>query len=305
MTQVTPFHPPTAFADIVDEIVGLSGIPRDEVERRVWRQVTEPGSSVLEDVVNFGVTPHEYNDRMLDLYRLGTGFIYETMVYAAKPTRSRWTYQALERILLHLERTGSAPAQARMLILGDGSGNDSLFFATRGIHVHYFDVPGSRTYKFAMNRFAKYGLLGDAIQAVPDYDSCLQGHYDIVLCFDVLEHLPEPLQAIRDIGRMLKGGGIALITEDFGDLAPHLPTHLRLSKKLAGTTPFLFLDAKMVLSWYSLNPPLKPMEFTRVDSVSTKDRWRLWRDPHVRGMYLHTFAHSLAKQLYRLAHLGG
>jgi SAM-dependent methyltransferase len=303
--QRASVHLPTTFREIVDEIVRFTDISREEVEHRVWMQALEPGSNVLEDVRRFGATPHEYDDQMLRLYRDGNGFIYETMVFWPKPMRSRWTHQALERIRLYADRIGRSAEQIDILILGDGVGNDSLFLAEHGFRVHYFDVPGSRTYEFAMKRFEHYDSLGDRIRPVPDYASCLQGRYDVVLCFEVLEHLPDPVQAIRELGTMLKKGGIALITEDFGDIVDRLPTHLRISSGLVGTTPFLFLNNRMVLSWYSREWLFKPMEFVKVERLTLAHRWQLLRDPWVRGAYLGRYLSLLMRRLNKLLYLGG
>jgi SAM-dependent methyltransferase len=300
-----PIRLPTSFRDIVDEIVRLTDLPREEVEHRVWMQALEPGSNVLEDVRRFGVTPHEYDDRMLRLYRDGCGFIYETIVFWARPMRSSWTHQALERIRLYAERTGRSAEEITILVLGDGAGNDSLFLARQGFRVDYFDVPGSRTYDFAMKRFDHYGLLGNRIHSVPDYAMCLQAEYDVVVCFEVLEHLPDPAQTIRELGTMLKSGGIALITEDFGDIVGRLPTHLRSTSKLVGTTPFLFLNNRMVLSWYSRVEPFKPMEYEKVERVTIAHRWRLWRDFRVRGAYLGRYMGIVTRRLDKLPYLGG
>lgn len=295
---------PIAFGDIVDEIERFTDIPREEIERRVWMQALEPGSNVREEVRRFGVTPHEYDESMARLYKEGAGFIFETMVFWAKPFRLRWTEHALERIRRYAERAGSKPESLEILILGDGTGNDSLFLADHGFRVHYFDVPGSRTYEFAMRRFEDRGLLGGRIQAVPDYETCLGREYDVVVCFEVLEHLPEPERAIRELGTMLKTGGIALITEDFGDIIDHLPTHLRVSSSLAGKTPFLFLRSRMLLTWYARELPFKPMEFLKLESVRMADRWKLWSDARVRGAYLQEYVGRLTRRLERLPYLG-
>lgn len=280
---------PMTFVDIVDEIVQFTNIPRAEAEHRVWMQAIDPGCNVCEDARRFGVTPHEYDDCMARLYRDGNGFIFETMVFWAKPMRHPWTGTALDRIRAYMQRTGRPADQIDILVLGDGGGNDSLFLADRGFRVHYFDVPGSRTYEFAMRRFEHYGLLGDRIVAMPDYEACLGHPYDVVVCFEVLEHLPDPLRAIADLHVMLKPGGIALITEDFGDIIDQLPTHLRSSSHLLGRTPFLFLANRLVLAWYSRDLLFKPMEFVKVERVQLADHVRLWRDADVRRAYFRPY----------------
>jgi SAM-dependent methyltransferase len=311
VTQLNPqngqnqFRLPISFSGIVDEIVRFTEFERAEVEHRVWMQLLEPGFNVREDVRRFGVTPHEFDDRMQQLYREGNGFIFETMVFSANATRRRWTEEAIARIRLHAERTGRTPDQLRILILGDGAGTDSLHLAAHGFRVDYFDVPGSRTYGFATKRFQFYKFLDDYIFLVTDYASCLAENYDVIVCFDVLEHLPNPAGSVRDIRMMLRVGGIALITEDFGDIVAWLPTHLNVSSRFAGTTPFLFMRNRMVLSWYSRESLFKPMEFVRVDRVTAAQRWQLWRDPRVRGAYLGRHVRRITRRLDKLPYLGG
>jgi SAM-dependent methyltransferase len=299
-----PLHLPVDFRQLFDEIARFTSMPRDEVEHRVWKQALEPGSNVAEDVARFGVTPHRYDARMEQLYREGDGFIFETMVFWATSTRRKSSNLALERLRRYAERTGRPAHDVDILMLGDGTGNDSLLFASHGFRVHYFEVPGSRIYDFAMGRFAHYGFLGDRIHPIPDYASCLGRTYDALMCFDVLEHLPEPVKAIRDFGTMLPIGGIALITEDFGDLAAFLPTHLAVSAPLAGKTPFMFLDGLMALSWYNREEPFKPMEFERIEGATLAHRVRLWREPQIRGDYLAGYIRSVTRRMEKFPYLG-
>jgi SAM-dependent methyltransferase len=215
---------------------------------------------------------------MEQLYRDGTGFIFETMVYWAKLQRRRWTTHALQRVRSHASARSLPADQIKILMMGDGAGNDSLVFAQAGFAIDYFDVPGSQTYAFATQRFAAAGLLGDRITLIADYATGLSGVYDVVVSFEVLEHLPDPLAAIRDMRALLKVGGIALVTEGFGALEPHYPTHLASNERFSGRTPFLFLDQGLVLSWYSRDPLCKPMEFVKAVAVSRRDRLRLLSD---------------------------
>jgi SAM-dependent methyltransferase len=183
-------------------------------------------------------------------------------------------------------------------MIGDGAGNDSLVFAQAGFSINYFDVPGSQTYAFATKRFAAAGLLGDRITLIVDYRSDISGVYDVVVSFEVLEHLPDLLAAIRDIRTLLKGGGIALITEGFGALDQRYPTHLASNERFSGRTQFLFLDQRLVLSWYSRDPLFKPMEFVKAETVSRRDRLRLWADRAVVAIRLGSRLRSIRCRIW-------
>jgi 2-polyprenyl-3-methyl-5-hydroxy-6-metoxy-1,4-benzoquinol methylase len=200
-------------------------------------------------------------------------------------------------------QTGRPYHDICILIFGDGTGNDSLYLASHGFRVDYFDVPGSKTFEFAIKRFDAYGFLGHSIRTLPDYESCLNQEYDIVISFEVLEHLPDPITTIRDISSVLKNGGIALITEDFGDITARLPTHLRDNAKYSGQTSFLFLRHNMLLSWYSQQTLFKPMEFKKMATISAGAWWSLLRDYNVRSSFLAKFSVKLARFIEKLAYL--
>jgi 2-polyprenyl-3-methyl-5-hydroxy-6-metoxy-1,4-benzoquinol methylase len=256
---------PVSYEAIVSEICRFTQLRAEDVAHKVWKEALELGWNVGRDVETFGVTPHYYDEKMEALYREGMGFIFETMVYWAKPSRQEWSCKALERLLRYSVAKRVDVAELSLLLLGDGVGNDAIFFARNGFNVDYFDVPGSETYDFAVKRFEHYKLLNQRIHLIGDYRSRYEKSYDAVLSFEVLEHLPDPRAAVADIGRLLKLGGIALITESFGLTLPHLPTHLSCNARLEGRAPFIFHECGMKLSWYSRTPPFKPMEFVRVE----------------------------------------
>jgi|GEM_PF-863475 len=277
----------SSYQHIVNEIVNYTDLPAADVEHRLWMEILEMGWNVKEDAKRFGITPHVYNDKMETLYKEGYGLIFETILYWARPERQDWIKKALDRINLYTKLNNIPPEKVSILMLGDGGGSDSLYLINNGFKVNYFDIPGSKTYDFAIKRFEKHGVLGKQVQLITDYNQCLKSEYDIVLSFEVLEHLTDPLQAIKDINSMLKLGGLALITEGFGVVADYHPTHLQSNLKYSHKTAFLFLKNKMRLSWYSKHSLFKPMEFNKIEGESILDLLKLWTDINVIRVYFY------------------
>jgi SAM-dependent methyltransferase len=275
------------YQHLVNEIVNLTDLPTVDVEDRLWMEILEMGWNVKQDAKKFNITPHVYDEKMEKLYKEGYGLIFETILFWARPERQDWIKKALERILLYGKLNNISPDKISILMLGDGGGSDSLYLVNNGFNVKYFDIPGSKTYDFAIKRFEKHGVLGKQVQFISDYNQCLQSQYDIVLSFEVLEHLTDPIQAIKDINSMLKKGGLALITEAFGVVADYHPTHLQSNLKYSHKTVFIFLQNKMRLSWYSKHALFKPMEFTKVEHQSILDLFRLVGDINVLRVYFY------------------
>jgi SAM-dependent methyltransferase len=105
---------------------------------------------------------------------------------------------------------------------GSGIGNDALAFAAAGFHVTLADISDCLL-EFAAWRCRRRGF------AVSTID--LKRHmpppqaFDVVVCFDVLEHIPNPMRVVRVIRRALRDDGLAVIHAPFADDPEH-PMHV-------------------------------------------------------------------------------
>jgi ubiquinone/menaquinone biosynthesis C-methylase UbiE len=59
------------------------------------------------------------------------------------------------------------------------------------------------------------------ITKIPEHDSS----FDAIMCIEVLEHIPEPIEAIKEFSRLLKQGGTLIITAPFCSLTHFAPYH--------------------------------------------------------------------------------
>ncbi|MFA6175946.1 MAG: glycosyltransferase, partial [Phycisphaerae bacterium] len=113
----------------------------------------------------------------------------------------------------------SVPAGARVLDVGAGTCLYRELFA----HCDY------KTHDFAQYEGVKHGggtgyghidYVSD-ILAIPVPDAS----FDVILCTEVLEHVPEPIKVLEEIARILRPGGRAFVTAPLGSHLHQLPFH--------------------------------------------------------------------------------
>jgi len=109
-------------------------------------------------------------------------------------------YADCHRIALRL---ADAERPGRALDLGAGQGAISHALRLRGHDVMAADINGSQ-FKAAGVPFAKLDL--NRPLPLPD------GDFDLVMAVEVLEHLESPRAFLREIYRLLRPGGLAVVT---------------------------------------------------------------------------------------------
>ncbi len=111
----------------------------------------------------------------------------------------------------------------KVLDFGAGIATASLEFARAGYQVTIADVPG-RTLSFAKHRFQRRSLNCSVIEVTEDVPILPKG-FDVLICFDVLEHIPDAERMLKRLVGSLRVGGGALIVVSFQDHGDH-PHHL-------------------------------------------------------------------------------
>ena len=110
-----------------------------------------------------------------------------------KPSRSSVQYAVRKPLLDWL----AAQELAGMRVLDAGCGNRPYETVLRGADVVGFDVPGN-----------PHADLHGSIDAIPVEDAT----FDVVLCLQVLEHVPDPSAAVRELRRVVRPGGRVLLS---------------------------------------------------------------------------------------------
>jgi SAM-dependent methyltransferase len=131
-----------------------------------------------------------------------------------EPTRTAW----LARVL------GELPPHSRLLDAGAGERQYERFCP----HLRYVaqdfagydgqgDGSGLQTGKWDQTRL---DIVSD-ITAIPEPNES----FVAILCSEVFEHLPNPLPAIKEFSRLLRPGGVLILTAPFCSLTHFAPLH--------------------------------------------------------------------------------
>jgi SAM-dependent methyltransferase len=118
-----------------------------------------------------------------------------------------WWFRARRRVFRHLlrERLGGGPARPVVCDLGSGCGKQVEALSDE------FDMVGVEPSREARDLAARRGVDLRAGH-LPDDLPFAAGSFDAVLLTDVLEHVAEDHASLRAAGRLLRPGGVALVT---------------------------------------------------------------------------------------------
>jgi SAM-dependent methyltransferase len=127
-------------------------------------------------------------------------------------TRTAWIKRVLSEI----------PAGSRILDAGAGELKYKRFCA----HLDYvsqdfglYDGKGdARGLQMGSWDQSQIDIVGDIINIPEPSES-----FDAVMCIEVLEHLPDPPAALRELSRLLKSGGMLIVTAPFCSLTHFSP----------------------------------------------------------------------------------
>jgi SAM-dependent methyltransferase len=207
------FDPAYITEEDLEDLSTFTGMSRNACLERVR------GYSMAELAAAWEKVSPRSEQEFLAFYRSTDLYVWELSQWHASPARRPY-WAALSFVS---DRFPASPGWSRVFDFGCGIGTDALFLASRGYEVTLVDVD-SPTFRFARHRFERRGIKARFIESnssLPDPD----GKYAVVLCFDVFEHLPEPLEAAKRLVNALQQGGLLVQQGSFGDEGAH-PCHL-------------------------------------------------------------------------------
>ena len=113
--------------------------------------------------------------------------------------------------LAQLERMAGPLEQLRLLDLGAGMGGFAVAAALRGAQVTVSEYNPAYC-EIVRLRAARHKLSIPIFNAAGEQLPFPNAHFDCVVCWDVIEHVQDPERVLAEIARVLRPGGMVLIT---------------------------------------------------------------------------------------------
>ena len=203
---------------------------KKDILKKFCSELMQTGYNVNVDCTKYNVSPHIYNQEMINLYSKSDAFVYELLVGSLKKESIKKNNFIIKKINKYL----NSKDKINILCFGDGIGSDSLNFTKSGYSVTYFDIEGKIS-DFARLNF-KLNKVDNLIQTIFKNSHLLENAYDVVICREVLEHLEDPFETVKKLRSLLKNDGLLFLSESFSSVNKNFPTHLSSNLKYVNKT---------------------------------------------------------------------
>lgn len=147
---------------------------------------------------------------------------------AALAASNLYAFNLLQRDAWVKRRAAGVAPGARVLDVGAGSAPYRKLFAHCTYVTHDFAQLSPEQLRHG--GYARIDIVSDAT-SIPEPDAA----FDVVLCTEVIEHHPEPIKVVGELARLLRPGGLLLLTAPLGSGIHQEPYHF-----YGGYTPFWY-----------------------------------------------------------------
>jgi len=128
------------------------------------------------------------------------------------------------------EEAKKVPKGAKVLDVGCGTAPYRTLFSHCDYKTHDFKQLNSSQNRAGKSYYKKIDYVSD-ITKIPVEDN----YFDVVICTEVLEHVPEPILALKEFSRIVKPGGIVLLSAPLAGFVHQEPYHY-----YGGFSPFFY-----------------------------------------------------------------
>ena len=123
-----------------------------------------------------------------------------------RPLEKIFAYNRIRRDRWLIKQANNIPSGSKVLDVGAGGCPHREKFNHCNYFSHDFAQLSDNQIQNQMG-YGKIDFVSDILNIpVPDKS------FDVILCTEVIEHIPDPISAIKEISRIIKPGGVLLIT---------------------------------------------------------------------------------------------
>jgi 2-polyprenyl-3-methyl-5-hydroxy-6-metoxy-1,4-benzoquinol methylase len=195
--------------ELLAEAAEFFGIPISEARARAEHATTK----FTEEWIAKGIDPGDRR-QVIEFYNNSETEVFDLIGWhASDPIHHR---------TLHCLNIARAAGARSLLDYGSGIGSDAIVFAQAGLDVTLADVSDPLR-RFAQWRCERRGFRVRSLDLKRESPS--EAAYDAAICFDVLEHVPDPVAVVKTLTRALTASGYLFLHAPFGS-DPLRPMHI-------------------------------------------------------------------------------
>lgn len=224
--EIKPLNEPEK---IVQLLADLAQISPEKAKERLTQEAALIGTNVLNALQTQGIPLYTMTEKMEKFYQDNDAFLFEITMWNASSIKGRLR-EFIAKSLMKFKKN-----EADIFCFGDGLGFDSTYFAKSGHKVKYYDP------SLLSQKYSKYLFKENNVQVTQLTSMDISpGSLDVLICLDVLEHVPNPASLVQKFHGWLKPDGLLVVSAPFWAINPTLGTHLQENRIYSGNRNHLY-----------------------------------------------------------------